>query len=564
MGITNFSDSLFIKKNLCIPIKFDCILVDCNLYYSYFLQNIYYYTKRVKLELEKKPIQSIQNNYFNDIEIEEELSHSEVFARYLVSRVLPCCSEICQVELIFDSIYARKLIKWHTCLKRNYDGFRDLDLKIFLSLLPKNFTVKRADFDADGEIYKLVVNKIFSSNCNNTQCVSFEDEKLLVSKFCIFTGDSDYLCFFPNSIDCCVFHINELPIGNNHLDDQNELAFLFVFRNYKLLNDFEIDPSTALFSICTKNSPEIILKNESFMKKRKLSNSRNEVCSARKLSNRANNAEFFNYDIAKNFYEINCYTNFFIKIIGMMSSNDYITASFLDREILFDVIQSTYFKTGSNYLNNLNSFKTLATLYVGEYIKKNRYKKELLTNSLRFLNRHGNHFIVYDLNAKMIEEDGYNDKIQKLFFEIICSLDSGRINEEEITFKSLPKSKETVLLRDLLKEFLENSSKDTNSFRRKYEILIFSTSCSILLLANFLLATFFITVNISKNRLKAHLLYLAHIVFGTEYKIDAKFKKHKINFLKFLFEYFELTPTFNIKIFKFKKANKTKFVYNVV
>jgi hypothetical protein len=300
------------------------------------------------------------------------------------------------------------------------------------------------------------------------------------------------------------------------------------------------------------------------MKKRKLSNSRNENCSARKLSNRANNAEFFNYDIAKNFYEINCYTNFFIKIIGMMSSNDYITASFLDREILFDVIQSTYFKTGSNYLNNLNSFKTLATLYVGEYIKKNRYKKELLTNSLRFLNRHGNHFIVYDLNAKMIEEDGYNDKIQKLFFEIICSLDSGRINEEEITFKSLPKSKETVLLRDLLKEFLENSSKDTNSFRRKYEILIFSTSCSILLLANFLLATFFITVNISKNRLKAHLLYLAHIVFGTEYKIDAKFKKHKINFLKFLFEYFELTPTFNIKIFKLKKANKTKFFYNVV
>jgi len=422
-----------------------------------------------------------------------------LFISYILSRIMPCKTADGSIELIFDSNQSRRIIKWPTCLSRRYNNFKEIDTRQMAWGLPSNVVIKVADFDADNEIYVRIKMDLNTSAHTINHIFLDEERKVEISNLAIFSADSDFLCFFPNKIHCCVLNVIEHPIDPQL--GHNQLPFSYLLRNFHC-------------KLRIETRDEIInpIKN--------------------------------NY--SGKFFSIENFLDFHVKIFGMLSSNDYLTCCFIDYNLICKITNEFSFKCNNNFSDNLGVYRTIATIYLSEYFQKNHTKKELFSNSLRLLNYDGNIFFHYDLisNQTTIPLNYYSILLDKLK-EIVWNFNVETIRESERKFKYLDKTRvERVPIKNFLRVFLKRDEESVNcEMRRDFGQI---SCCAIAFLFTSLLFTFF--QHDKKFEFQIH-------YFAQSVKCD----KH---FLKKLLGYFNFEER-DVIFYKIKHKSNFKIFYKV-
>ena len=621
MGLFEFEKKYFeIKKmDYFNDFKLDTVYVDSNIYYSNFLRNIENYTKKLAKE----------ELLYGDENIYSERCITNDFTNYLISRVSPCLSANGRAILIFDSQLGRRMVKWPECsnrTKRKDGKWVDLNFAIMNDNLPENFQIKIAEYDADDEIYRLVANNISkiseisnSSNISNSKEMTNLNLRDLreYARIGIFSADSDYLGFFPNSRECCVLDFKE-----KHEASSLGSGFFYILRNHKclieknsgkeifalssMLHHIDIpavspaSTDSTLFQTSVTVPPfpniERLTRYElEVEKKRKYVFNDLNVFKDLKESNIMCNIEKkmkYEYDYKHSkeskFFNIDCdFKNFLAKMRGSTAKNDYITAQFWDESIFSDLIKNMYFKTSQNYINNLSVFKSIGTIYFANYILKNRFNREILTNSIRMINYDGEQFTRYNL-IKNSDLQSY-DLTLKRIKKFSSDFDGLKYKNYEINFKQLmkefemadkiieyqPKDVISVFLMEIEKFFCQKNKQTRNIktvktvYREDTKVeklsldsqgIHISLSCAILFLFSSILKIFFITENTEQERIRfrAQILLLSRVIFD---KNLCQEKKSYFKFVKELLIFFDLDDNLNIKFFSLERNNTTRYFF---
>jgi hypothetical protein len=485
MGIKKFEANYFKNQIIDCNLKFDRIYIDSNNYFIYFMRNIEYFKETLKNE-----------PFFDSI------NSSHLFVSYLINRLNPSLTSNGKIHLIFDSKYGRKMIKWASCLNRNYDG-NDFN-EIVQRQLPHNVTITISKYDADYNIFNLVKHDIVT--ILEPSCVCINEHDVIISNIAIVSGDTDFLCFFPNKELCCNLTIHE----NYNESHDTETQSIFSKKNivpYSLvIRNFEVD----IKSIEKMTSIDIFTHLELIKKK---------------------------------FLSLENYIDFVIKIIGMVSPNDYQTSNFWSCEIFKTIIEQHSFVLTKHYEINLVLFRSLAAIYWSMYIERFRFRKEMYTNSLRILNYDGDMFYQYDFvsNLNVLTKE-YVAVVEGILLNMLEKFDGIKTKDDEKNFKLLlkHKQKQTLVMKDLLKEYCKNK----NSI--EIENVLSSTMA---LRITSMLGTFFLNDN--KKKLRAQLLFISRTIS----------KNLSNRFLSSLLGYFDLRNDLNIKFFKIKIGENTKIFY---
>jgi hypothetical protein len=125
--------------------------------------------------------------------------------------------------------------------------------------------------------------------------------------------------------------------------------------------------------------------------------------------------------------------------MGMTTKNDFVSRSFWEEKIMNSIIENFYFKTFGNINENLTVFRSLAVIYLGEYIKCFRYNKpQLIINSMSILCFNQTTFYKYDFKSNTNDEP--KDYIKRIIHEmddILKKITSKEldINDFESNFK---------------------------------------------------------------------------------------------------------------------------------
>jgi hypothetical protein len=263
-----------------------------------------------------------------------------------------------------------------------------------------NFRIVEAEFDSDAYIFSVIRNE---ANLVNNKSV-INNEK--VSEIGIISGDSDYIAMFPFKKDCLVMDLIEY--------NENEInKFNFSVLNFKHL-------------LFTTNSKLIMTYYDK---------------------------HFLCFDPSD--FIVNTST----WIIGATSPNDYISASFWSFEIYKKSILNfkRYKKIKSNvYKSILEQSKILPFLYFENYLQEFSAKKELYSNSIRFLSfSDSNIYYLYDLvtTKPITDYDIIFEKLNILFANIL-HFNADLIKEKELSFKINDIQKETFHIKSLLNFFI--------------------------------------------------------------------------------------------------------------
>jgi hypothetical protein len=505
MGITDFAKNYFVSFLLNTLPRFRKIYIDTNYFFCEYVRNIEFYSK--KYESETIPISS------NEI--------SKLFMTHMLVRTCEISDEII---FVFDSEQARRLSKWQTCLKRKNYSSNKPNFNVIAEYIEKtnnkngNNKIKMiiSDYDADGRIHFECKNDKKSLN-NFKIC----DES--ISDLAIFSGDSDFLCMFPNKIECCICNIKE----NMHKNS----SFKYVFLNFKLIYnlrdiDLNVDQLTKLNLVKSK----------------------------------------FQKPMTTNFI------NLLLWMIGSTSSNDHITASFWNIEVfqaVYNFLNLELYEEVLDYASWIDKTSIFPFLYFEKYIldmESNKVlkqkKKYIFTNSFKFLNFSKDEtFYKFEIISKdVISSAQQTDLDLDLLFGNLITFDAKETSLKEKEFKScLTKYKQRQFnLTSIFKKYINDYQSSEQNLKFK-----FVTCCSVFIML-FSLSTIFFNINNYSSRNIQY--YFANFIWKSYFKIEnankSKQNDYRILYSKFIDNFLKMynfgsnRSMENIKFFKMKSNAK--------
>lgn len=503
MGIKNFGKTFFEKYNLKDIPKLRKIYVDSSYYFIVFQRNINFYVNKYKFEeLNSKNRKNLITEYF---------------IKWLLNRIIHCSEEII---FVLDSPFARKLSKWPSCLKRNYDNLINVNIDNFQQILNFYSNVKLvvSEYDADMLIFSLVKNE---EKNKNTYLINNEE----ISDIAILSGDSDYLAMFPLKQDCIIMDLIEAQENN---PEKNNFSIL----NFRHL----------LFS---SNSKAITTYYDKLF-----------LCT---------DASFF-------------IVNTSTWLLGATLPNDYISANFW----YFEKFRRTlllfkkYFKKTNNYnyKSLIEKSSILPFLYFENYLNDNteKIKKELFSNSFRFLSfSNSDTYYLYDLvTSRPITNLMDNFETLELLFKNIVEFNPIIVGEKEKSFKKNDIHKKVVYLKEFFNFFIYRNIRE-NEFKEKCKKFYFISSCCIFMMFFSLSIIFFNIENIGNRNIQ---FYFANIVwrllFISRFNYCQEYTYLYFNFInKYLsvngctskIEQYKFFKIHN-KIFSYKRDQRRLFLFN--